>query len=119
MKESDLIKRAQLEFSKQGNRLFRVNSGVGWQGKTIKQCAKTKTITLSNPRPFRSGVPKGFPDTFGWTRLKISDEMVGQIIAVFTAIEFKTKNVAVTPEQQDFIDLVRAHGGIADIIRER
>ncbi len=37
--------------------------------------------------------------------------------AIFTAIEVKTKTGRVTPEQQNFIDVIRRAGGIAGIAR--
>lgn len=116
IKESNLIKKWRLKFSKNGNRLFRVNIGMGWQGKIINKCAKN--LTLANPRPFKTGLPAGFPDTFGWTKIKITEKDVGKEIAVFTAIEFKTGNVKTTNEQNDFINYVNSQGGIAKIIRE-
>lgn len=37
--------------------------------------------------------------------------------AIFTAIEVKTKTGHITPSQQNFIDVVRAAGGLAGIAR--
>ena len=38
-------------------------------------------------------------------------------IAVFTAIEVKTKTGRISPEQQNFIDVIRRAGGIAGVAR--
>jgi hypothetical protein len=44
--------------------------------------------------------------------------MVGQKVAIFTAVELKTKNVRVTPEQWIFLEQVKKAGGIAILHRE-
>ena len=38
-------------------------------------------------------------------------------IAVFTTIEVKTKTGRISPEQQNFIDVIRRAGGIAGVAR--
>ena len=38
-------------------------------------------------------------------------------IAVFNAIEVKTKTGRISPEQQNFIDVIRRNGGIAGVAR--
>lgn len=43
--------------------------------------------------------------------------MVGQKIAVFTALEVKTEKGKVSPEQSKFIEMVRSFGGISDIMK--
>jgi hypothetical protein len=43
--------------------------------------------------------------------------MVGQKIAVFTAIEVKTPTGKVSEVQENFISLVKKHGGIAAVVR--
>ena len=44
--------------------------------------------------------------------------MVGEKIAIFTAVELKTKNVKLTKEQANFLEQVKAAGGIAIEKRE-
>lgn len=61
-------------------------------------------------------VVKGPSDLIGWRTITITPEMVGQRVAVFTAIEVKDRGRA-TPEQQAFIAMVRAAGGLAGIAR--
>lgn len=68
--------------------------------------------------PIRAGLCVGSSDLIGWTSITITPEMVGKSVAVFTAVEAKTKNVRTTPEQQNFIDRVKMAGGIGEIIRE-
>jgi hypothetical protein len=43
--------------------------------------------------------------------------MVGQKVAIFTALEVKTPTGKVSPQQQKFIDMVRKHGGIGAVVR--
>ena len=43
--------------------------------------------------------------------------MVGQKIAIFTALEVKTPKGKPTPEQIAFIDCVRKFGGISGIVK--
>jgi hypothetical protein len=39
-------------------------------------------------------------------------------VAIFTSIEFKTKNVSETKDQKDWKELVRNSGGIAEVVKE-
>jgi hypothetical protein len=43
--------------------------------------------------------------------------MVGRQVAVFTALEVKTPTGRATEQQQRFLAMVEAHGGIAGIAR--
>jgi hypothetical protein len=59
----------------------------------------------------------GASDLIGFTRVKITPEMVGQTIAVFTAIEVKTETGTASIAQKDFIDFVLQNGGKAGLAR--
>ena len=48
--------------------------------------------------------------------MKITEEMVGEEVAVFVAIEVKDKGRA-TPEQRRFISCVKDAGGMAGVAR--
>lgn len=67
-------------------RLFRINSGMGWAGKVVKRTPDM--LVLQNPRPFHAA-PEGWPDLVGWTEVVITPDMVGESIAVFTGVEVK------------------------------
>jgi len=101
--------------SKLGARLFRVNTGMGWVGRIVRQTADA--ITLAHPRPLHAGLCKGGSDIIGWTPVKITPEMVGRTVAVFTALEIKTARVPTTPEQARFVATVREAGGYAAVVR--
>ena len=83
-------------------RLFRNNTG---------------TLRDINGRPVSFGLCKGSADLIGWTTRTITEDMVGQQIAVFTSIEVKSSSGRVKPEQQQWLNAVAAAGGIAGIAR--
>lgn len=116
MTEQDIIKQYLLEYSKQGHRLFRNNTGTGWQGVAHHMRGK---MLLVNPRPLHAGLCKGSSDLIGITKVKITPDMVGQTLGVFTALEIKTGNTRVTKEQKNFVQMVNDMGGIGKIIRKK
>jgi len=59
----------------------------------------------------------GGSDLIGYRSIVITPDMVGQRVAVFTAIEVKTATGRATPAQRHFIDHIRKVGGIAGIVR--
>lgn len=65
----------------------------------------------------RYGLVKGSSDLIGWTPVVITTEMVGQTVAVFSAIEVKTVKGKPTESQLYFIGRVRGDGGYAGIAR--
>jgi hypothetical protein len=120
--EKTLINEIQLRLSALGARLFRNNVGQAWQGR-VQKFTRPKTVTvgpndvlLRNARPVRFGLCTGSSDTIGWRPVVITPEMVGQTVAVFMALEVKTKGVATTKEQQSFIQAVNKSGGIAAVV---
>jgi hypothetical protein len=103
--ETDLQQRIRLAVGTlTGLRLWRNNSGK-----------------LPDPRTGRwvqFGVASpGGSDLIGYRTITITPDMVGQQVAVFTAIEIKTSAGRATPAQQHFIDHIRKAGGIAAIVR--
>lgn len=112
MAERDILARALMALSSGPIRLFRQNTGVGWAGSVTHR--QGRTITIANARPLTAGLCVGSSDTIGWVSVKVTPEMVGNQVAVFTAIEFKERTKA-TEEQTRFIDAVRKAGGIAGI----
>ena len=63
------------------------------------------------------GLCKGSADLIGWTSRTITEEMVGQQVAIFTSIEVKTATGRTRPEQQQWLDAVAKAGGIAAVAR--
>lgn len=113
--ERELINKFMIEYSKEGHRLWRNNVGQGWVGKTIR---RGNSVIINNPRPLHAGLVKGSSDIIGLTKIKITPDMVGKEIAVFTALELKTSSTRTTKEQKSFINIVNMSGGIGAIVRK-
>lgn len=88
---------------------------MGWTGSHNR--TKEGSILIRDARPLHAGLTKGSSDLIGWTTREITPDMVGQKVAVFTAIEVKTEKGRATAEQLNFIAQVRKSGGIAGIAR--
>ena len=82
-------------------RLFRNNTGalLDMQGRLVK-----------------FGLCKGSSDLIGFRSITITPDMVGQKIAVFSAIEVKDKGKA-TVEQKNFINIINNAGGFAGVAK--
>ena len=65
----------------------------------------------------RFGLCPGSSDLIGYASIEVTPDMVGQRIAVLTAVEVKTPGGRVTPEQQAFIAHLRGIGARAGIAR--
>lgn len=102
--------------TKLGMRVFRQNVGMGYVGQ-VKSKSATH-VTLHYPRPLHAGLCKGSSDLIGFTPLTITSEMVGSEVAIFTAIECKSKTGRTTKEQDNFLKAVRDSGGIAFVARQ-
>lgn len=112
-KEADITNPLRVAASRLGARLFRQNTGLGWVGRIVSKT--DRTVTLADPRPLHAGLCVGSSDVIGWTPVTVTPDMVGQTLAVFTAIEVKTKGVAVTKEQRAFVEAVASAGGIGAV----
>lgn len=99
--------------------LFRNNVALSWVGRVIKdrQTPNGRNIELVEARPIKSGLTRGASDLIGWTVVEINPEMVGQKVAVFTAIEAKTPSMRVSKAQANFIGRLKESGGLAGIAR--
>lgn len=95
--------------------LFRNNTGMGWAGKLIEN--RHGRVVLENARALHAGLVVGSSDLIGWTTVEITPEMVGARVAVFTAVEVKTKRGKATGQQPHFLARVRECGGFAGIAR--
>lgn len=103
MSEKTFQERIKYEMAQDGYTLFRNNVGLA---------------KMADGRRIRYGLCPGSSDLIGFKTITITPEMVGQKIAVFTAIEVKSRRGKTSEKQQNFIDVVRRAGGIAKIIRE-
>jgi hypothetical protein len=95
--------------------LFRNNVGTAWIGDTSK--LKDGSVLIRNPRIFHAGLCEGSSDLIGWRSLTITPEMVGQTVAVFAALEVKSKTGRATAGQKNFCQRVLEAGGFAGIVK--
>lgn len=68
-------------------------------------------------RNVQTGLCVGSSDLIGFQSVTITPDMVGQKVAIFTAIEVKTESGKVSPQQDKFIEMVARFGGIGAIVR--
>ena len=114
MKESNIELLIQLAATKTGARLWRNNTGQGWVGQSVR--LSDGSIHIQSPRPLHAGLCKGSSDQIGIKPIVITPEHIGKTIGVFVAIEVKA-GTKPTAEQLNFIQQIRALGGIAGIAR--
>lgn len=114
MLEADFMRRCMKRATDLGARLFRMNIGLAWVGEVTKN--RDGSITIRNPRPFKSGVP-GMSDLIGWTPVVITPDMVGKTIAVYSAVETKSARGRASEEQKNFVAAVHRAGGKAGIAK--
>lgn len=113
--ESNIQKTIQLNVPPHA-RLFRNNVVRGYQG-IPKRHTDGTTVTLQHARIIDAGLCKGSSDLIGFTSVEITHDMVGQKVAIFTAVEVKNKKGRASKEQLNFIKLIRTFGGRAGIAR--
>lgn len=103
MSEAAIQQQIRLALSAAGSVAFRNNSGA-YQDKA--------------GRLIRYGVGQpGGSDLIGWTPIVVTPQMVGQTVAVFTAVEAKAPKGRPTEAQLNFINQVLQSGGFAGIAR--
>lgn len=95
--------------------IFRANVGQAWTGDAKK--LPGNRVLIDNARPFSTGLPPGFSDLFGMVSVIITPEMVGQRVAIFTALECKTTKGKASEKQAAFIKAVNDNGGRAGVVR--
>ena len=103
MSEAELQQQIRL-LSKGDVRLFRF------------QCGQ---FELKDGRRITVGVP-GMSDLQGWKSVLVTQDMVGQRVAIYTALEIKTPGHKTKKERLEkqlaFIETVKSHGGIAEMV---
>jgi hypothetical protein len=101
VKENVILRAALILLPRMGFRLWRNNCGA---------------YRLAN-RYIRYGVANpGGSDLLGFKSVVITPEMVGQKVAIFTAVECKSSVGKLTDYQQRFLDEVRDAGGIVQVV---
>lgn len=97
--ESQLQREIMLGVTQAGARVFRNSGGTAWVGDDVR--LPDGSVLIRNPRRVRFGLHVGAPDLIGWLRGR------------FLGIEIKTRTGRLTDDQQQFLDNIRAAGGIA------
>lgn len=117
MSEKEVENAIRLHWTqKNKGRLFRNVSSSAWVGRVLRP--RPGEVTLINPRQIKCGLVKGAADLIGWTEAVIKPEDVGKKMAVFTAIEAKSRTGRLSPQQKRFLDVVNSAGGIGMVLRE-
>lgn len=107
MRESDIQNQTRIHVSQRRlGVLFRANVGEAWTGERIEKNLDG-SITIYRPRRFRTGLPPGFSDLFGFAFLG------GR--AVF--MEMKSSSGRLTPEQENFLRQMATMGALAGVAR--
>lgn len=116
MKEHEVQNRIRVAISPFG-KYFRVNAGTGWTSNDMRRITipgrcelQPGDVILKNARPFSSGVPAGYADISGVTEVIITPDMVGQKIGIATFLEIKAPGKKPTPDQVNFINVMREAG---------
>jgi len=100
--EHEIQQRIRLACGRGPVRLWRNNTGA---------------LVDQQGRFMRFGLCKGSSDLIGLRTLEITPELVGQRLAQFVALEVKTAQGVLSPEQLAFLRLVQELGGVAAICR--
>ena len=98
--ETSLQNKLRLKLHKLGVLNFRNNTGA---------------LKDKNDRLVRYGLCKGSSDIIGIRPVRITPEMVNEIIGQFVAVEVKVPGKRATDDQQQFLQAVRGHGGLAGV----
>lgn len=119
-KEKNIINKRLLALDGKTQRRFRINAGRGWMSNDVtwQTVGKNKLLTLKNPR-ILNAAPEGWPDLCGWDTVEITQDMVGQKIAVFVGEEVKTGRLKLSKVQKMFGDVLSKMGGMFRVIREK
>jgi len=107
--EHPLLTKLRLTASALDGRLFRALTGQYWTGRIARHLGKIQILDAS---PVTVGF-KGQSDLIGWVSVTITPEMVGSKVAVYAAVEAKTDNDRIKPEQTKFLQAVIEQGGMA------
>lgn len=115
--ESDVEKKLIKYCSQIGTTVFKNNTGSAYRG-VMKRDIKNRRVIVM-PQLVSYGLIKGSSDLIGITPKIITQDMVGQKIGIFTALEVKKNkkgNYRATPEQKAFIQMIKNNGGMAGVV---
>jgi hypothetical protein len=105
--------------------LFRVQTGMAWVsggGKARRMPNGDVIVPYGRPIALGFGLVNGDPvngtsDLVGFTPVKVTPEMVGHTLPVFTGLETKKTSGGRTGEKQThFVEVIERAGGIAAVV---
>ena len=95
---------------------WRNNTGSAWTGNKTARL-KNGALLIYEPRPVKFGLCPGSSDLIGLKSVTITPDMVGQTVAIFAAVEVKTKTGRATDKQNNFLKHINQAGGIGIVAR--
>lgn len=119
--EGNIQRLGMMRASKLGATTIRNNTGKAWVAppQNWKKHYEDGVlyVTLKNPIFLNYGLGTGSGDTIGWKTVTITPDMVGQKIAVFTSIEYKTAKGKDREAQVNWHNLLRSSGAYSGFAR--
>jgi hypothetical protein len=104
--------------------LFRANVGRGWTGSKVFRPSGPMAVSVNRgdvviygARPFDTGLPVGFSDTFGVLPVVITQDMVGKTIGRAVFGEVKDVGGKLSPKQTEFLSAMKRMGAAAEVWR--
>jgi hypothetical protein len=73
---------------------------------------------IVNPGEYHAGLKPGSGDRIGFVDTVITPEMIGTSLPIFASIELKTIGDTMKQNQRDWFEFVKAHSGVAVVLRE-
>ncbi len=128
--ETDIAHNIMKAVSPSGARLFKNVRGMFYTKDCVMALVSAMQVAMKtlqfgpvfeavkNLRQLMAGLQAaGSSDLIGFRPVKITEDMIGRTIAVFTAVEVKTATGAAKEEQSMFIEFVLKNGGFAGVAR--
>lgn len=88
---------------------------VLWRNNVVQ--AKEWNPVNGEVRHIHGGLPKGSSDLIGIVQVPAHFGILPKTIGRFISLEVKTETGRTTPEQEQWMALVRSHGGFACVVR--
>lgn len=115
MSESKIQNDIRLALSQHKRGVYwRANVGQAWTGNKVTR-NPDGSITIHEPRPFQTGLPKGFTDLFGMTMVAITPAHVGMTLPVYTGIEVKQPGKKPSEKQATHLGLLHKRGALGGV----